>query len=107
MPQAVTRVRVAPALRSYDVDLLAATRQQREIYLGASPRAGIALTRAAKALALLRGRDFVVPKDIKDLAVRVLAHRLMLSPDAKVHGVGAETMVTRILEMVPVPQTGG
>jgi MoxR-like ATPase len=107
MTQAVTRVRVAPALRSYVVDLLAATRQQREIYLGASPRAGIALTRAAKALALLRGRDFVVPKDIKDLAVRVLAHRLMLSPDAKVHGVGAETMVTRILEMVPVPQTGG
>jgi len=107
MTQAVARVRVAPALRSYVVDLLAATRQQREIYLGASPRAGIALTRAAKALALLRGRDFVVPKDIKDLAVRVLAHRLMLSPDAKVHGVSAENVVARLLETVPVPQTGG
>jgi MoxR-like ATPase len=107
MTQAVTRVRVAPALRSYVVDLMAATRQQREIYLGASPRAGIALTRAAKALALLRGRDFVVPKDIKDLAVRVLAHRLMLSPDAKVHGVSAENVVARLLETVPVPQTGG
>jgi MoxR-like ATPase len=107
MTQAVTRVRVAPALRGYVVDLLAATRQQREIYLGASPRAGIALTRAAKALALLRGRDFVVPKDIKDLAARVLAHRLMLAPDAKVHGVSAETVVARILETVPVPQTGG
>jgi len=107
MTQAVTRVRVAPALRGYVVDLLAATRQQREIYLGASPRAGIALTRAAKALALLRGRDFVVPKDIKDLAVRVLAHRLMLSPDAKVHGMSAETVVARLLETVPVPQTGG
>jgi MoxR-like ATPase len=107
MTRAVARVRVAPALRSYVVNLLAATRQQREIYLGASPRAGIALTRAAKALALLRGRDFVVPKDIKDLAVRVLAHRLMLSPDAKVHGVSAETMVTRLLETVPVPQIGG
>jgi MoxR-like ATPase len=107
MTQAVTRVRVAPALRGYVVDLLAATRQQREVYLGASPRAGIALTRAAKALALLRGRDFVVPKDIKDLAVRVLAHRLMLSPDAKVHGVTAETVVARLLETVPVPQIGG
>ena len=107
MTQAVTRVRVAPALRTYVVDLLAATRQQREIYLGASPRAGIALTRAAKALALLRGRDFVVPKDIKDLAVRVLAHRLMLSPDAKVHGVSAENVIARLLETVPVPQTGG
>ena len=107
MTLAVTRVRVAPALRSYVVELLAATRQQREVYLGASPRAGIALTRAAKALALLRGRDFVVPKDIKDLAVRVLAHRLMLSPDAKVHGVSAENVVARLLETVPVPQTGG
>ena len=100
-------MRVAPALRSYVVDLMTATRQQREIYLGASPRAGISLTRAAKALALLRGRDFVVPKDIKDLAVRVLAHRLMLSPDAKVHGVSAESVVGRLLETVPVPQTGG
>jgi MoxR-like ATPase len=107
MIQAVTRVRVAPALRSYVVDLMTATRQQREIYLGASPRAGISLTRASKALALLRGRDFVVPKDIKDLAVRVLAHRLMLSPDAKVHGVTAETVVARLLETVPVQQTGG
>jgi MoxR-like ATPase len=107
MTQAVTRVRVAPALRSYVVDLLTATREQREIYLGASPRAGIALTRASKALALLRGRDFVVPKDIKDLAVRVLAHRLMLAPDAKVHGVSAETIVARLLETVPVPQSGG
>ncbi len=107
MTQAVTRVRVAPALRRYVVDLVAATREEREIYLGASPRAGIALTRAAKALALLRGRDFVVPKDIKDLAVRVLAHRLVLSPDAKVHGQSAEGIVSRLLEKVPVPQTGG
>jgi MoxR-like ATPase len=107
MVQAVTRVRVAPALRSYVVNLLAGTRTMREVYLGASPRAGIALVRAAKALALLRGRDFVVPKDIKDLAVRVLAHRLMLSPDAKVRGIGAETIVAKLLDTVPVPQTGG
>lgn len=106
MNQAVTRVRVAPALRRYVVDIMAATRQQRDIYLGASTRAGIALTRAAKALALLRGRDFVVPKDIKDLAVRCLAHRLVLSPDAKVRDVSAESVVTRLLEMVPVPQGG-
>jgi MoxR-like ATPase len=107
MTQAVTRVRVAPALRRYVVDILTATRGQHDIYLGASPRAGIALVRAAKALALLRGRDFVVPKDIKDLAVRVLAHRIMLSADAKVHGVGAETVVAKLLETVPVPQSGG
>jgi MoxR-like ATPase len=107
MVQAVTRVRVAPALRTYVVNLLAGTRTMREVYLGASPRAGIALVRAAKALALLRGRDFVVPKDIKDLAVRVLAHRIMLSPDAKVRGITAEAVVTKLLDTVPVPQTGG
>ena len=107
MTQAVVRVRVAPALRRYVVDILAASREQRDVYLGASPRAGVALVRAAKALALLRGRDFVVPKDIKDLAVRCLAHRIMLSPDAKVHGVSAESVVTRLLETVPVPQSGG
>ncbi len=107
MTQAVTRVRVAPALRRYVVDILTATRDQRDIYLGASPRAGIALTRAAKALALLRGRDFVVPKDVKDLVVRCLAHRIMLSPDAKVHGVSAEAVMAKVLENVPVPQGGG
>jgi MoxR-like ATPase len=107
MNRAVTRVRVAPTLRTYVVEILTATRAQREVYLGASPRAGIALVRAAKALALLRGRDFVVPKDIKDLAVRVLAHRIMLSPDAKVHGIGAEALVARLLDTVPVPQSGG
>ena len=107
MTQAVARVRVAPALRRYVVDILTSTRGHRDLYLGASPRAGIALTRAAKALALLRGRDFVVPKDVKELAVRCLAHRVMLSPDAKVHGVSAESLVAKLLETVPVPQGGG
>jgi MoxR-like ATPase len=88
------------------VDILTASRNHRDLYLGGSPRAGIALTRAAKALALLRGRDFVVPKDVKDLAVRCLAHRVMLSPDAKVHGVGADSLVARLLETVPVPEGG-
>ncbi|HEY5529199.1 MAG TPA: MoxR family ATPase [Thermoleophilia bacterium] len=103
MQQAVTRVRVAPALRHYVVAILGDTREQRNVYLGASPRAGISLLRAAKALALLRGRDFVVPKDIKDLAGRVLAHRLMLSPDAKVHGLTPEAVVAKVLDTVPVP----
>ncbi len=107
MTEAVTRVRVAPALRRYIVEILTATREHRDVYLGASPRAGVALMRAAKALALLRGRDFVVPKDVKDLAVRCLAHRIMLSPDAKVHGVTAESVVGKLIETVPVPQSGG
>ena len=61
---------------------MAATRQSRDVYLGASPRAGIALLRAAKALAVLRGRDYVVPQDVKDLAPRVLGHRIILASEA-------------------------
>lgn len=107
MTKAVERVRLAPTLRNYVVQLLGATRVHPHVYLGASPRAGIALVRAAKALALLRGRDFVIPKDLKDLAVRVLAHRLVLSPDARLRGAGAEAIIIELLNTVPVPQSGG
>ena len=103
MQDALDGVRVSAGLRAYVVDLLAVTRGSREIYLGASPRAGIALVRAAKALAVLRGRDYVIPQDIKDLAGRVLSHRIILSPDAKVHGHTETDVVARLLESVPVP----
>jgi len=103
MQEAVGHVAVAPVLRGYVLDLLAATRTSREIYLGASPRAGIALVRAAKALALLRGRDYTVPQDVKDLAVRVLGHRIILSPDAPLSGHPEEEAMERILATVPVP----
>jgi MoxR-like ATPase len=106
MQAALRRVRVAPGIRRYVIDLLTASRTNRDVYLGASPRAGIALLRAAKALAVLRGRDFVVPQDIKDLARRVLSHRIILSPDAKVHGQTEEAVVARLLETVPVPGPG-
>ena len=103
MQAALDRVKVAPAIRRYVVDILAATRDSRDVYLGASPRAGIALIRAAKALAVLRGRDFVVPQDIKDLAGRVLSHRIILSPDAKVHGQSEGAALADLLKAVPVP----
>jgi len=103
MQKAVGRVKVVPALHRYVVAVLAATRTSRDIYLGASPRAGIALVRAAKALAVLRGRDFVVPQDLKDLCARVLGHRIILSSDAKVHGQTEEAVIARLLEGVPVP----
>jgi MoxR-like ATPase len=102
---AVGRVRIADALRGYVVALLTATRESREVYLGASPRAGIALVRAAKALALLRERDFVVPQDVKDLAVRVLGHRIILAPDARVHGLREDEVIAGILQSVPAPRT--
>ena len=104
MQVALRRVHVADALHRYVVELLAATRTSRDIYLGGSTRAGIALVRAAKALAVLRGRDFVVPQDIKDLAVRVLAHRLILAPDAKVRGQGEAGAIAELLATVPIPE---
>ena len=103
MQEAIRRVRVAPALRRYVVDVVTATRDDREIYLGASPRAGIALLRAAMALAVLRGRDFVVPHDVKDLAGAVLSHRIILSADARVSGRTEQAAVTAVLATVPVP----
>jgi MoxR-like ATPase len=103
MQDAVSRVGVTPALRRYVVDLLVATRASRDVYLGASPRAGIALVRAAKALAILRDRDYVVPQDVKDLAGRVLSHRIILSPDAAVDEHAEEAVIARFLETVPVP----
>jgi MoxR-like ATPase len=103
MQDAVLGVRVAPDLRRYVVDVVTATRQRREIYLGASPRAGIALLRAAKALALLHGRDYVVPQDVKDLGRRVLAHRIILSTEAGLRPGTDERVIDQVLESVPVP----
>jgi MoxR-like ATPase len=103
MIKAARRVAAASPIRRYVVDLLTATRADADLYLGASPRAGVALLRAAKAQALLRGRDYVVPQDIKDLACHVLCHRVIPSPDAKLHGRTAEHIVRRLLDTVPVP----
>jgi len=103
---AVLRVRATPELRRYVVEVVAATRDHRDIYLGASPRAGIALLRAAKALAVLRGRDYVVPQDVKDLGQRVLSHRIILSTEASSRPRAEEDVVARILAAVPVPGPG-
>ena len=106
LQNAVLRVRVAPEVRRYVVDLVAATRDHREIYLGASPRAGIALLRAAKAHAVLSGRDYVVPQDVKDLATRVLGHRVILATEAGAHAEAAAAVIGRVLQAVRVPGPG-
>ena len=81
--EAVRRVRVGPEVRQYCVDLVTATRRLPELRLGASPRATLQLVRAARAQAALQGRGFVVPDDVQAVAVPVLAHRLLLAPDAR------------------------
>jgi MoxR-like ATPase len=97
------RVFVEDSLNRYVVALLRQTRSDNRLYLGASPRAGIALIRVAKARAIVSGRDYVEPDDIKTVAPTVLAHRLILAPEARSSGLDAEELVRSILERTPVP----
>jgi MoxR-like ATPase len=97
------RVYVEESLNRYVVAVLRQTRADTRLYLGASPRAGIALLRVAKARALLRGRDFVAPEDVKAIAPAVLAHRLILAPEARSSGLDAEDLVQDVVEHTPVP----
>ena len=97
------RVHVAPSLKRYVVDLVEATRDHPEIYLGASPRASLHLLRAARTLAATRGRQYVVPDDIQTLAVPVVAHRLLLAPEAQMRGATSEEVLESLLGRVPIP----
>jgi MoxR-like ATPase len=96
-------VYVEESLSRYVVALLRQTRADTRLYLGASPRAGIALLRVAKARALADGRDYLVPDDVKAVAVSVLSHRLILGPEARSAGLGGESIVAETLEKTPVP----
>jgi MoxR-like ATPase len=96
-------VYVEESVGRYVVAVLRHTRADSRLYLGASPRAGIALLRIAKALALAEGRDFVSPDDIKTVAAPVLAHRLILAPEARSAGLGAAELVADALARTPVP----
>jgi len=94
---------VEESLNRYVVALLRATRGDSRLYLGASPRAGIALLRVAKARALAAGRTFLEPDDVKAVAVAVLAHRLIVAPEARSSGLTGEQIVQETLEKTPVP----
>ena len=99
----VRTVHVAPAVQRYAVDLVTATRTSPALRLGGSPRATLHLLRASRAAAALAQRDYVLPDDIRDLAVPVLAHRLVLSPDAVAARQTTEDVVAGVLARVPVP----
>ncbi len=100
---AAREVYVEESLSRYVVALLRQTRADERLYLGASPRAGIALLRVAKARALADGRDYLVPDDVKAVAAPVLAHRLILAPEARSAGLAGEQLVADALERTPVP----
>ncbi len=101
--QAIRGIFVSPALKRYIIDLVGQTRKHSEVYLGASPRGSLALFRSAQARATILGREFVLPDDIKALAVPTLAHRVILGPGARLRDLNAEQVVEEILRSVPVP----
>lgn len=103
MIDATRTVHAADAIKQYVVDLVSATRQDPGLRLGASPRASIQLLRAARGLAVVSGRDHVLPDDVQTLAVPVLAHRMLPSPEARLAGRGPEQVVADLLAQVPVP----
>jgi MoxR-like ATPase len=86
------------------VAIAQATRHHQDVYLGVSPRGSLALFRTSQALAALRGRDYVIPDDVKALVKATLTHRIIVSPAARVRGVTASAVLDEILESVPVPK---
>ena len=101
--EAARGVYVEESVGRYVVALLRQTRNDQRLYLGASPRAGIALLRVAKSRALSEGRDYVTPDDVKAVAAPVLAHRLILAPEARSAGLGPAELVADALAHTPVP----
>jgi len=96
-------VHVDPLVKRYIVDIMTETRRHSDIYLGASPRGSLALYRTGQAWAAMHGRDYVLPDDVKGLVIPALAHRLIVSPSARLRDVTGETVVREILSSLPVP----
>ena len=99
---AVKDVHIAEQVKTYVVSVVNATRSHPDVYLGASPRGSLALARASQAYALIQGRDFVLPDDVKQLAGPTLSHRLILQPQARLKDLAATTVIAEVLASVPV-----
>nr|MDQ6922102.1 MoxR family ATPase [Candidatus Dormibacteraeota bacterium] len=104
MRRAVEQVHVDPGVGRYIVDLARSTRESSRLQVGASPRGSLALLKLARSRAVLRGRDFVIPEDVKAVAVAALAHRLILRPELWVQRVRGEDVVAECLEKVATPE---
>ncbi|MFW5889983.1 MAG: AAA family ATPase [Marinilabiliaceae bacterium] len=100
----VTHVVVEPEVLNYIAAIIDKTRNHSSIFLGASPRASLAVLRSARAFAALEGRDFVTPEDVKEMVVPVLNHRVMLTPEKEMEGVQPESVIRRIVDSVDVPR---
>lgn len=95
---------VEPKLIEYVAKIVHETRNNKSLYLGASPRASLAMVNSAKAIAAMQGRDFVTPEDIVKVAVPVLAHRIMLTPDKEMEGLTASDVIAQIIQKIEVPR---
>jgi MoxR-like ATPase len=103
MQEAVKDIYASPAIKRYIVTLARGTREHAEVYLGVSPRGSLSLYRTTQALAAMRGRDHVLPDDVKELIVPTFGHRLILAPAARLRDLNAEQIVNEIQASVPVP----
>jgi MoxR-like ATPase len=101
--QAVKEVYADTMIKEYIISLTSATRDHPDVYLGVSPRGSLALYRTSQALAAIRNRDYVIPDDVKFLAEPTLAHRLIISPAARIKNVDPKEVIQDILSSVPVP----
>jgi MoxR-like ATPase len=101
--EAIKSIYVAPAIKHYIVELTHQTRQHADVYLGASPRGSLALFRTGQALAAIKGREFVLPDDIKTLIKPALSHRVILGPAARLRDLSSDQVLDEILSAVPVP----
>jgi len=102
--QRVHQVHIEDHLFDYITQIVQATRANKSLYLGASPRASVALMNSAKALATLRGRDFITPEDVQELAAPVLRHRVLLTPEREMEGGTADEVITQLVQKIEVPR---
>jgi MoxR-like ATPase len=100
----IDQVMVSPAIFDYLIQLLTASRNHPQLALGASPRAGLAWLRTARVIAAIRGRDFVIPDDLKNLAHPLLRHRLIRKPETEIEGISVDQIINQLLASVPVPR---
>jgi MoxR-like ATPase len=101
--EAIKNVFVSDAVKRYIVDLIRATRESNDVYLGSSPRGSLGLYRVGQARAAMHGRDFVLPDDVKVLAEQVLSHRMIVDPAARLRNISGDLIVQEILRSLPVP----
>lgn len=103
LQRSTTSIFLEPTLRDYIVDIVSSTRTHPMVALGASPRGSLNLSHAARALAAISGRDFVLPDDVKALAMPILAHRLVLKPEARIRNISTADVIEEILHGIKVP----